>query len=123
VVGEGGIARCPPIPIIRRPFLAGLAVTGLAIVYRFAPCRYGKRWRWISPGAIAATLLWIVGSAGFSFYVSRFGSYDKTYGSIGAVVVLLMWFYVTAYIILAGAELDTAIGHRTSRHMVSGQKT
>ncbi len=108
---------------IRWPVLAGLAVTGLAIVYRFAPCRYGKQWRWISPGAIAATLLWIVGSAGFSFYVSRFGSYDKTYGSIGAVVVLLMWFYVTAYIILAGAELDTAIEHRTSRHMVSGQKT
>ena len=59
--------------------------------------------------AIAAALLWLVGSAGFSFYVERFASYDKTYGSLGAVVVLLMWFYVSAYIVLAGAELNSAV--------------
>jgi membrane protein len=58
---------------------------------------------------MAAAVLWLVGSAGFSFYVARFSSYDKTYGSLGAVVILLMWFYVTAYIILAGAELNAEI--------------
>ena len=63
--------------------------------------------RWT--GTVAAALLWLVGSAGFSFYVARFASYNKTYGSLGAVVVLLMWFYVSAYIVLAGAELNSAI--------------
>ena len=76
-------------------------------MYRLAPSRGAKRW--ITTGAVASTLLWIVGSFGFSLYVARFGSYDKTYGSLGAVVILLMWFYLTAYIILAGAELDAGI--------------
>jgi membrane protein len=95
------------VSFIRWPVLTGLAVTGLAIVYRFASCRYDKAMALGQP----ATLLWIVGSAGFSFYVSRFSSYDKTYG-VGAVVILLMWCFMTAYIILTGAELDTAIEHR-----------
>jgi membrane protein len=93
--------------LIRWPLLAGLGVVGLSIVHRSAPSRRTKRW--ISAGAIAASLLWIVGSSGFSLYVARFGSYDKTYGSLGAVVILLIWFYLTAYIILAGAESAAVI--------------
>jgi len=67
----------------------------LSIGYRSAPSRSTRRW--INAGAIAASLLWIIGSSGFSLYVTRFGSYDKTYGSLGAVVILLIWFYLTAF--------------------------
>ncbi len=97
------------ISLIRWPILAGLVLLALGLVYRFAPARRAPCWHWLSPGTVAAALLWLVGSAGFSFYVARFGSYDKTYGSLGAVVILLMWFYLTAYIVLAGAELNAEI--------------
>jgi membrane protein len=95
--------------LIRWPVLAGIVLIALGFLYRFAPARQAPRWYWLDPGTIAAALLWLTGSAGFSFYVERFASYDKTYGSLGAVVVLLMWFYVSAYIVLAGAELNSAI--------------
>jgi membrane protein len=106
-----------PVPVvwrdafapIRWPILAGIALIALGFLYRFAPARQAPRWHWLDPGTIAAALLWLIGSAGFSFYVERFASYDKTYGPLGAVVVLLMWFYVSAYIVLAGAELNSAI--------------
>jgi membrane protein len=97
------------ISLIRWPILAGLVLLALGLVYRFAPSRRAPRWYWLSPGTVGAALLWLIGSAGFSFYVGRFGSYDRTYGSLGAVVVLLMWFYLTAYIVLAGAELNAEI--------------
>ena len=93
--------------LVRWPLLAGLVLLALALVYRFAPARRNPCWLWFGPGTLAATLLWLLGSAGFSFYVTRFSSYDKTYGSLGAVVILLMWFYVGAYIVLAGAELNS----------------
>ncbi len=97
------------VGLIRWPLLAGLVFFALALVYRIAPAHQNPSWPWFSPGTVAAALLWLLGSAGFSFYVARFSSYDKTYGSLGAVVILLMWFYVTAYIILAGAELNAEI--------------
>lgn len=95
------------VAVIRWPILAALAFVAFAVVYRFAPARQAPCWHWFAPGTIAAALLWLLGSAGFSFYVARFSSYNKTYGSLGAVVVLLMWFYVSAYIVLAGAELNS----------------
>ncbi len=99
-------ATTSAVALIRWPILASLGFIALAFVYRFAPARRVPRWSWLAPGTIAAALLWLLGSAGFSFYVAHFASYDKTYGSLGAVVVLLMWLYVTAYIVLAGAELN-----------------
>jgi len=102
------------VSLIRWPILAGLGVVGLSIVYRSAPSRGPKRWIRTGAIAIASTLLWIIGSTGFSLYVARFGSYDKTYGSLGAVVILLMWFYLSAYIILAGAELNAEIAQWTA---------
>jgi membrane protein len=97
------------LPPIRWPILAVLAVLGLGALYRFAPSRNPSHWDFLGAGTIAASLLWLGGSAAFSFYAANFGSYDRTYGSIGAVVVLLVWLYVTAYIILAGAELNGEI--------------
>ncbi|MBV9014710.1 MAG: YihY/virulence factor BrkB family protein [Alphaproteobacteria bacterium] len=104
------------ISMIRWPLLAVLALVALGFLYRYAPARERPCWHCFSAGTIAAAVLWLVGSAGFSFYVARFSSYDKTYGSLGAVVILLMWFYVTAYIILAGAELNSEIEKARARH-------
>ena len=81
----------------------------VAAVYRYAPNRPTAPWRWISPGSIAATVTWLAGTLAFGFYVSRFGNYNATYGSLGAVVVLLTWLYLSAYVLLMGAELNSEL--------------
>ncbi len=108
------------ISLARWPILAGLGLLVVAVVYRFAPSRSGRHWALISWGAAIATVLWLIGSVGFSFYVSAFGSYDRTYGSLGAVVVLLLWFYITAYTILIGAEVNAEV-ERQRAVPVAGQ--
>ena len=101
--------------LIRWPLLAGVVIVVLGIVYRYAPDRAEAKRQWISWGSVAATALWILGSIAFTTYVSKVGSYDRTYGSLGAVIILLLWFYLTAYVILAGAELNAEIERRTTR--------
>lgn len=102
------------ISLLRWPLLAGLALLGLAIIYRYGPARIDRTWRWVSWGAAIATALWLVGSVGFAAYVSRIGSYDRTYGSLGAVIVLLLWFYMSAYVVLIGAELNGELERRAA---------
>jgi membrane protein len=97
------------VALIRWPILALLVFVALGLLYRFAPERQTPCWNWFSPGTVTAAVLWLIGSAGFSLYVARFSSYDKTYGTLGAVVVLLLWLYLSAYIVLAGAEFNSAI--------------
>jgi len=97
------------ITLVRWPVLAGMGIVALAIVYRYARARIARKWQWISWGSGLATALWLLGSIAFSFYVSEVGSYDRTYGSLGAVIVLLLWFYMTAFVILLGAELNAEI--------------
>jgi membrane protein len=99
------------LPLLRFPVLAILALFGLGALYRLAPDRREPAWDFFRPGTIAASLLWLAGSSAFSFYAAHFGSYDETYGSVGAVALLLVWLYVTAYIVLAGAELNGETGH------------
>jgi len=94
------------IALVRWPILAGMAVLALAIVYRYAPDRVRPKWQFLSWGAAMATALWLFGSIVFTIFVSKIGSYDKTYGSLGAVVILLLWFYLSGYVILVGAELN-----------------
>ncbi len=103
------------ISLVRWPLLAGLAIAALAVVYRYAPARVQLKWKWISWGAAIATALWLAGSIAFTFYVSMVGSYDKTYGSLGAVIVLLLWFYMSAYVILIGAELNAEMERRQTK--------
>lgn len=87
---------------------------GIAILYRYAPNRRPKPpWRWISPGSVVATLLWLAATLAFGFYVTNFGSYNATYGSLGAVIVFLTWLYLTAYILLMGAELNAEVERQT----------
>ena len=88
--------------------VAAVAV-GLAAVYRYAPSRPDTPWVWVSPGSAAATLLWLAGTIGFGLYVSNFGSYNKTYGSLGGVVVLLTWLYLSAYIVIMGGEMNSEL--------------
>jgi membrane protein len=94
------------LPLMRWPMLAVLALLGLGTLYRVAPNRDPPGWDFLRAGTIGASLLWLIGSAAFSFYVAHFGSYDRTYGSLGAVAILLVWLYASAYIVLAGAELN-----------------
>jgi membrane protein len=103
------------LALVRWPILAGLVSVALAVVYRYAADRADPKWRWVTPGSVLVTVLWIAASMGFSVYVSSFGNYDQTYGSLGAVIILLFWFYITAYVILAGAELNAEIEHQTAR--------
>ena len=107
--------------LLRWPLLALVAIVALALLYRFAPSRAQPRWRWVSWGAVVATVLWVVGSIAFSFYVRNFGSYNETYGSLGAVIVLLMWFWLSAFIVLMGAELNSEMEHQTKRDSTTGR--
>jgi membrane protein len=98
-----------------------LFVTGaLAVLYRFAPDRNDPRFSWVTLGAAAATLLWILGSAGFSLYVGTFGSYGETYGALAGAVVLLLWLFLTAFVVLLGAEINAEAEQQTAQDSTVG---
>ncbi|WP_241663691.1 YihY/virulence factor BrkB family protein [Oecophyllibacter saccharovorans] len=86
--------------------------TAVTLLYRFAPCRSWTRWRWILPGSIVATVMWVITSLGFSWYVAHFASYGTTYGPLGAVAAVMMWMFVSAYVVLFGATVDAEIEER-----------
>lgn len=93
----------------------------LALLYRFGPARSQAKMSWINPGAIAASVLWIGGSIAFSSYVSNFATYNKTFGSLGAVVILLMWLYISAFVVCAGAELNAELERQTLKDTTTGE--
>lgn len=103
------------INLVRWPVLLILVALGLAILYRYGPDRGDKKWRWITPGAGLACLLWLVGSIGFAFYVRNFGGYNETFGALGGVIVLLMWLWLSSFIVLMGAEFDSEM-ERQAKH-------
>jgi membrane protein len=107
--------------ILRWPVIVGLMVVGLAILYYFAP-DVEQEWRWVTPGAVFAALGLITTSLGFSYYVNNFGSYNKTYGSIGAVIVLLTWMYLTGFFIIVGGEINAVIEHAAPSGKDPGEK-
>jgi membrane protein len=96
------------LDIARWPLLAALVTVGLIKLYRVAPCR-PRPARWVLSGALLTSVLWLLISGLFSFYVSEFGSYHKTYGALGGVIVLLLWFYWSAFLVLLGAEITAAL--------------
>ncbi|MFA7387099.1 MAG: YihY/virulence factor BrkB family protein [Thiohalobacteraceae bacterium] len=109
------------LTLVRWPLLGIAGITMLAFLYRFGPSRSDARWRWVSWGAVGAALLWLAASAGFSWYVANLGSYNETYGSLGAVIVLLMWLYVSAYAVVLGAVLNTEMERQTAQDSTTGQ--
>lgn len=105
-LGEAGQLA---VSAVRWPILAVLIAGAFAALYRFAPNRRRPAWRWVACGAAAATALWLIASALFSFYVSTFAHYNQVYGSVGAIVVLLLWLFISALIVLIGAEVNAEI--------------
>lgn len=93
--------------------LIALTIVGLSVLYRFAPSRDTPEWKWTSVGAVVGCLVWIAASASFAFYVSNFSYYNQSFGTLAGVVVLLMWFWISAYIILMGAELNAELEAQT----------
>ena len=99
--------------VLQWPLVFALVTTAIGLLYRFGPDADGP-WVWISPGAVAATLLWLIVSLAFKVYVANFTDYEGSYGAVGAVIVVLLWFYVSSLAILAGAELNGEIARATS---------
>jgi membrane protein len=95
--------------VLRWVLLITIVAGGLAVFYRLGPSRDGAKMRWVSWGAAIALVIWLLGSVGFSLYVSNFADYNKTYGTLAAVVILMLWLYLSAYVILLGAEIDSEL--------------
>jgi membrane protein len=98
--------------LLRWPPLAAIVLVALALLYRFGPSRTRARLEWLTPGAILAMFLWLIASGGFSLYVTNFGKYNETFGSLAAGIILLLWFYVSAYAVCIGAEINAEIDFR-----------
>ncbi len=109
------------VSLVRWPVMLAMLLAALAILYRFGPSRRAARWEWLSVGTLAAALLWVGGSSLLSWYLSNFGNYDATYGSLGAAIGLMMWMWMSAIIVLCGAELNSEIEHQTVRDSTVGQ--
>lgn len=108
------------ILLLRWPPLAALVLIGLAFVFRYGPSRESARFEWLSPGAVFAMILWLIASAGFSLYVTNFGKYNETFGSLAGGIILLFWFYVSAYAVCIGAEINAEIEYRTEGDTTTG---
>jgi len=106
--------------VLRWPVLLVIISLLLAVVYRYGPSRTKARWRWVTGGGVIAALLWVVISVGFSWYVSNFGSYNKTYGSLGAAVGFMTWIWISTMVVLIGAEFDAEMEHQTARDSTVG---
>jgi membrane protein len=107
--------------VVQWPVIFVLVATAIGLIYYYAPDAE-QDWVWITPGSVVATLLWVIVSLGFKFYLSRFGSYNETYGFIGAVMVLMLWFYLSGLAILVGAELNAEIEHASPHGKDVGEK-
>ena len=108
------------VGLLRWVFLLGGMTVGLAVLYRYGPDRDNPRWQWVSPGAVVAAVVWVLGSAVFSVYTANFARYNETYGSLGAVVVLLLWLFLTALAVILGAEINCELERQTVRDSTEG---
>ncbi|MFC3080330.1 YihY/virulence factor BrkB family protein [Phenylobacterium terrae] len=112
--------RLLPLALLRWPLLLAVTFAALTFVYRYGPSRERAKWRWVTWGGIAASCLWLAGSAGFSWWVTNVASLNATYGSLGAVFGFLIWIWLSAVIVLTGAELNAEIEHQTAVDSTTG---
>ena len=126
IVGFPALTNSWPTPlawtagILRWVLLAVLVVAALAVLYRFAPNRDEPRWTWVSWGSAIATVLWILASVGFSIYANSFGNYNKTYGALAGIIILMFWLFLTSFVVLVGAELNTEMELQTAKDTTKG---
>jgi membrane protein len=109
------------VRITRWPILAVLTLLFLALIYRYGPSRRSAKWHWVSVGSVFATFVWLLASVGFSYYVANFANYDRMYGSLGAVIILLFWLYLSFYIVLLGAEINAELELQTAQDTTRGK--
>ena len=108
------------IAAARWPLLLVVLAVFLSVVYRFGPSREHARWKWVSWGSAFATVMWILASVGFSYYVANFGSYNKTYGSLGAAIGFMTWIWISSIIVLLGGELNAELEQQTNKDTTTG---
>jgi membrane protein len=108
------------IALLRWPALFVIVVLGLSVIYRYGPDRADAKWRWVSWGSAFAALLWMLVSMTFSWYVANFGSYNETYGSLGAVIGFMVWTWLSVSVVLLGGELNAEMEHQTARDTTTG---
>ena len=113
-IGLGG-AVSSLIRVLRWPLLLTIVVLGLTVLYRYGPSLKDPQWTWLFPGNVIAAIGWFAASALFSWYIANFGTYDATYGSLGAAMGMMMWMWISAIVVLLGAELNAEIERETKR--------
>jgi membrane protein len=118
-IGVGDIGKIA-IGLARWVLLAALLLFGLGVIFRYGPQRRRPRWRWVTPGAIVAVVVGLAASIGFSIYVTLMGNYNKTYGALGAIIVLLLWLYLMAYSVLLGAAMNAELERQTEHDTTAG---
>jgi membrane protein len=111
------------IAVLRWPLLLVGVIVGLALLYRYGPSRDNPKWRWITPGSVIAAVLWLAASMLFSWYVSSFGNYNETYGSLGAVIGFMTWIWLSTIVVLLGAEINAEMEHQTTEDTTKGPRS
>ncbi|MCJ2086251.1 YihY/virulence factor BrkB family protein [Methylobacterium sp. E-005] len=109
------------LALLRWPVLLLAVLGGLAVLYRYGPSRDAPRWHWVTGGGAVAAVLWLGGSLLFSWYVARFGSYNKTYGSLGAAIGFMTWIWISTTIVLLGAQVNAEMEHQTAEDTTVGK--
>jgi membrane protein len=107
---------------LRWPVLFVVVIVALGMIYRYAPERDNPQFRWVSWGAVIATVLWLIGSGLFSLYVTNFGNYNRTYGTVAGIVILLLWLFLTGFVVLLGAEINAEMERQTRRDTTEGEE-
>ena len=108
------------VAVLRWPLIIAVAGLGISLIYRYGPSRERAQWRWVTWGSALATVVWVVASAGFSFYLQNFADYNATYGSLGAVMGLMLWTWISVIILIVGAQLNAEIEHQTAVDTTTG---